>query len=50
MISKSKINRAGQKVRDGSLTPEDELIIDEWRTSHGAVLNTFQAFLRGRTK
>jgi ppGpp synthetase/RelA/SpoT-type nucleotidyltranferase len=48
--SKSRINRAGENVRNGNATSEDLLIIDEWRAAHRSVLNTFQAILRSRTR
>ena len=48
--SRSRVNRAGANVRSGSPTPEDLQAIDEWRAAHRAVLNTFQAVLRTRTK
>jgi putative GTP pyrophosphokinase len=44
--SKSRVNRAGDAVRSDSATAEDLQIIDEWRTAHKVVLNTFQAILR----
>lgn len=48
--SRSRVNRAGANVRGGNPTPEDLQAIDEWRAAHRAVLNTFQAVLRTRTK
>jgi putative GTP pyrophosphokinase len=48
--SKSRVNRAGESVRDGRATAEDLHVIDEWRAAHRGVLNTFQAILRGRTR
>lgn len=48
--SKSRVNAAGDNVRAGIATPEDLQIIDEWRAAHRAVLNTFQAILRNRTR
>ena len=48
--SKSRVNKAGQAVRDNNATEEDVRIIDEWRAAHRAVLNTFQAILRTRTR
>jgi len=48
--SRSRVNLAGENVRKGSPTPEDLQVIDEWRAAHRAVLNTFQASLRTRTK
>lgn len=48
--SKSKVNEAGAKVRDGVPSYYDVKIIEEWRAAHRSVLNTFQAILRTRTK
>jgi ppGpp synthetase/RelA/SpoT-type nucleotidyltranferase len=48
--SKSQVNRAGNNVRNGHRTPGNLKIIDEWRAAHRAVLNTFQAILRTRTR
>ena len=50
--SKSRVNRAGERVRDNITTHEDLHVIDEWRAAHRAVLNTFKAILiqRGRNK
>lgn len=48
--SKSRVNRAGERVRAGTQTPEDLLAIEQWRAAHRAVLNTFQAILRTRTR
>ena len=47
--SKSRVNRAGNAVRENSATIDDYLVIEEWRAAHRAVLNTFQAILRNRT-
>lgn len=50
--SKSRVNRAGQRVREGTANAEDLQVIDEWRAAHRAVLNTFKVNLiqRGRGK
>jgi putative GTP pyrophosphokinase len=48
--SKSRVNRAGANVRNRCETSEDLKVIDEWRAAHRAVLNTFQASLRNRTR
>ena len=48
--SKSRINRAGNNVRNKTATQEDLKAIEEWRAAHRGVLNTFQAILRTRTK
>lgn len=48
--SKSRVNKAGNSVRDEIANKEDLDIIEEWRAAHRGVLNTFQAILRTRTK
>lgn len=48
--SRSRVNRAGENVRNGLATPDDLMVIEEWRAAHRSVLNTFQAILRTRTK
>jgi putative GTP pyrophosphokinase len=48
--SKSRVNKAGERVRGKTYTEEDLVVIDEWRAAHRSVLNTFQAILRTRTK
>lgn len=48
--SKSRVSRAGDAVRSGKMTSEDLAVIEAWRAAHRAVLNTFQAVLRGRLR
>ena len=48
--SKSRVNQAGNNVRSGGVSFSDLNVIDEWRAAHRAVLNTFQAILRTRTR
>ena len=48
--SKSRVNRAGNNVRNDITTQDDLKVIEEWRAAHRGVLNTFQAILRTRTK
>lgn len=48
--SKSRVNLAGNNIRAGNSTIEDFLVVEEWRAAHRAVLNTFQAILRNRTR
>jgi putative GTP pyrophosphokinase len=48
--SKSRVNRAGNAIRENTADMEDYLVIEEWRAAHRAVLNTFQAILRNRTR
>lgn len=48
--SKTRVSRAGNAVREGTATVQDLTVIEEWRAAHRAVLNTFQAILRNRTR
>jgi ppGpp synthetase/RelA/SpoT-type nucleotidyltranferase len=48
--SKSRVNLAGNNIRSQVITPDDLLVVEEWRAAHRAVLNTFQAILRTRTR
>lgn len=48
--SKSRVNAAGDAIRRGLETSEDLEVIEEWRSAHTAVINTFQALLRNRAK
>ncbi|WP_430910467.1 RelA/SpoT domain-containing protein [Methylobacterium sp. sgz302541] len=48
--SKERVRRAGNAVRENKATIEDYNVIEEWRAAHRAVLNTFQAILRTRTR
>lgn len=48
--SKERVNRAGDAVRGGHPRDEDLDVINTWRAAHRAVLNTFQAILRNRTR
>lgn len=48
--SKTRVNRAGERIREKMATAEDLEVIEEWRAAHRAVLNTFQAILRIRAK
>jgi ppGpp synthetase/RelA/SpoT-type nucleotidyltranferase len=48
--SKSRVNRAGDRIRNGNPELADLLVVEEWRAAHRGVLNTFQAILRNRTR
>lgn len=48
--SKSRVTHAGEHVRQGTATPEDLHVVEEWRAAHRGVLNAFQAILRNRTR
>lgn len=48
--SKSRVTRAGERIRLGTETIDDLLVVEEWRAAHRGVLNTFQAILRNRTR
>lgn len=48
--SKSRVTRAGERIRQDVGTAEDLSVVEEWRAAHRGVLNTFQAILRNRTR
>ncbi|MBK5263817.1 MAG: RelA/SpoT domain-containing protein [Alphaproteobacteria bacterium] len=48
--SKSRVNRAGKAFADSKPASEDYNVIENWRTSHAYLLNTFQATLRGKAR
>lgn len=48
--SKSRVTRAGERIRQGAATTDDLFVVEEWRAAHRGVLNTFQAILRNRTR
>lgn len=43
---KADVRRAGQKIASGHFDPKDLEIVDQWRASHGYVINTFQALIK----
>lgn len=45
--SKSAVRRAGEAITKGVSTDLDLRIVDQWRSAHGYVINTFQAWLKG---
>ena len=48
--SRERVNRAGKNLRNGEETFDDVKVLEDWRSAHGHVLNTFQSILRNRTK
>lgn len=44
--SKARVKRAGKCIADGIGTAEDFDVVDQWRSSHGYVINTFQIWLK----
>ncbi|MDP2750975.1 MAG: RelA/SpoT domain-containing protein [Nanoarchaeota archaeon] len=48
--SKKRVTLAGNNFRNDSQTSEDIQVFEDWRSAHRAVLNSFQAILRIRTK
>lgn len=48
--SKTRVNQAGDAIRAMIPSLKDLRVIEEWRAAHRAVLNTFQAILRNRTR
>lgn len=48
--SKAALDRAGERIRAGTHSLSDILILENWRASHLHVINTFQSSLRQRNK
>lgn len=44
--SKSRVNKAGKAFAENSPQIEDYTVLENWRTAHAYLLNTFQATLR----
>lgn len=44
---KGEVRRAGKKISAGTATDSDFAMVDGWRASHGYVINTFQAWIKG---
>jgi len=49
-FSKTRVRKAGQRIRDDTATKEDWDVLDNWRRAHAYVLNTFQMRLRSTRK
>jgi ppGpp synthetase/RelA/SpoT-type nucleotidyltranferase len=45
--NKSSVRRAGQAIAENRAIEDDYQLVDRWRASHGYVINTFQAWLKG---
>jgi len=45
--NKSAVRRAGQAISNGTASNDDYQLVEQWRASHGYVINTFQAWLKG---
>ncbi len=48
--SRERVNRAGDRIRQGTADAEDVAVINVWREAHRHVINSFQAILRNRTR
>jgi hypothetical protein len=45
--NKSAVRKAGQAISNGTASQDNFQLVDQWRASHGYVINTFQAWLKG---
>lgn len=48
--SKKRVTAAGERLRSGNATPDDLLVIEDWRAAHSVALNNFATILRTRTR
>ena len=46
--SRSAVKRAGKAISEGVETDHDIDLVDQWRSAHGYVINTFQIFFKRR--
>lgn len=44
--SKGQVRQAGKAIADGVGTKEDLALVDQWRSAHSYVINTFNVWLR----
>lgn len=50
MYSRSRVRKAGERLKTNEMIPEDIDVIENWRESHRHILNSWQATLRVRCK
>ncbi len=48
--SRQRVNHAGARVREGTVTLEDLDVIETWRSAHRVALKAFHGLLRGLTQ
>lgn len=48
--TKERINRAGNSIKNAQANEEDYRVIENWRSSHNKILNSWQAMLQNRCK
>lgn len=49
-FSRKRVQRSGDRIREGTSTEEDMEVLENWRAAHAHIINTFQANLRSRTR
>ena len=47
---RSRVDRAGERIRTSAETPEDLEVIENWRASHAAVLGSFRKILYNKAR
>lgn len=45
-VPKSRVRAAGKAIAGGTAVDDDFAIVDQWRSAHGYVMNTFKVWLR----
>lgn len=48
LCTNGELDRAGEAIGMGDLSPQHVALVDQWRASHNFPLNSFQVTLRGR--
>lgn len=44
--SKNMVKKAGKAISEGKANDDDIAVVDQWRASHGYVINTFQIWIK----
>lgn len=47
-LPRNRVDKAGKAISAGTETDEDVSLIEQWRSAHGYVINTFQIFFKRR--
>lgn len=45
-VPKARVRAAGKAISNGTATQDDFDVVDQWRTAHGYVINTFKVWFR----
>lgn len=49
-VPKARVRAAGKAIANNTATDEDYQLVDQWRSAHGYVINTFKVWLRHKVE